>query len=692
MSKTVTQPKKRWPGWRVIYLTILLVATGGLLLTALVSLQPTSPTTLDLQVGTVAPIDIMAPIATAYESQVLTEQQREAAARAIRPIYTPPDTQVARQQVERLRSALTFITTTRADEFASHEQKLADLALLGDAFDPEIAETVLSLSDEQWQAVQQETVLVLQQVMRSTIREDQLDDARRSIPTLVSFSLPEEQAETVADLARIFLAPNSFYSEGLTEEKRQQTRDAVSPITRSFVRGETVVRRGKVLTETDLEALQQFGLLPGGNDKLNALNAAILVVLSMAFPILYLYRQPSLQENWRQIVYIGVFFLIFLFAARMTILGHTVLPYFFPATAYGLLIAVLFGDQTGIIFSISLSLLITHGMPNSLELTIYYILSSIFAILMLGRAQRIVSYFWAGLAAAVLGASVILAFQMLDPFTDLVGLLTLSGASLANGIISAILAILLHFFTAPFLGTTTILQLMELSRPDHPLLRFILMNAPGTYQHSLQVSNLAEQAAERIGADPMLTRVGALYHDAGKALNPQCFIENQAPGAPNIHESLIPLESSTIIIRHVTDGLELARKHRLPPLILNFISEHHGTMITRYQYIQAIQEAGGDKSLVDKEVFRYPGPQPQSRETALVMLADGCEARARAERPKTKEQLQELVKDTIDTRLALGQLDDTELTTRDLKTIIQSFTATLRGIYHPRIEYPKLNQ
>jgi putative nucleotidyltransferase with HDIG domain len=235
---------------------------------------------------------------------------------------------------------------------------------------------------------------------------------------------------------------------------------------------------------------------------------------------------------------------------------------------------------------------------------------------------------------------------------------------------------------------TTALQLMEISRPDHPLLQFILRNAPGTYQHSLQVSNLAEQGAEIIGADTLLTRVGAIYHDSGKALNPYFFIENQLPGNSNPHDSLDQVSSAQTIIRHVSDGLELARKHRLPRRIQDFIAEHHGTMKTRYQFSKAVEAAGGDESLVDESQFIYPGPRPRSRETAILMLADGSEARVRAERPADENQLRKVIKSVVENRLSSGQLDETNLTLRDLDELIDSFTTTLRGIYHPRLEYP----
>jgi putative nucleotidyltransferase with HDIG domain len=293
------------------------------------------------------------------------------------------------------------------------------------------------------------------------------------------------------------------------------------------------------------------------------------------------------------------------------------------------------------------------------------------------------------MAIAGAGMVMLLAFRL--PFTSMDGiaLLELSGAAVFSGLASSSIALLLQYFLAQTLGLTTALQLIEISRPDYPLLQFFLRNAPGTYQHSLQVANLAEQAAELIGADALLTRVGALFHDVGKAMNPIFFIENQTPGSINAHHDLDPAESAAIIIAHINDGVTLARKHRLPRRIDDFILEHHGTMITMYQHNQAVQAAGGDASKVDMEMFRYPGPRPRSRETALLMLADGSEARARAERPQDEESIRKMVLSTIEAAQKQGQLDNTQLTLRDLSTITDAFVTILRGTHHPRITYPK---
>ena len=232
------------------------------------------------------------------------------------------------------------------------------------------------------------------------------------------------------------------------------------------------------------------------------------------------------------------------------------------------------------------------------------------------------------------------------------------------------------------------MQLQEISHPDFPLLQMFLRKAPGTYQHSLQVANLAQQAAEKIEADPLLTRVGALFHDIGKVSDASFFIENQAPGNLNTHVDITPEEAAQKIIHHVLEGVALAHKYRLPRRIDDFILEHHGTMVTRYQYNQALEKAGGDASKVDMDQFRYPGPRPGSRETAILMIADGSEARARAEGAESDDDLRTIVRSVIERVQKENQLDNAPLTMRDLSLITDSFVTTLRGTYHPRIQYP----
>ena len=670
---------------------ILLILVSIISYGALVLPLALRPAALPLKVGDVSPSNYQAPRSIQYESEVRTEDARIAAENAVAPVYASPDPSIARRQIERLRTSLQYITLVRDDGNSTPEQKGTDIAALSDVtLKPETIEKIVALTPARWDTIQQESLSVLEQVLRRTIRDQDVETIRRSVPSLVSLALNEEQASLVAELVTAYVTPNSVYSVDLTEAAKQSEREAVQPVMEEYKSGEIIVLRGQILTSAQIEALQEFGLIQESAPWQNYAGAGALVVMMGGYVVLYFSRRrvPFLLDA-RSLVLVALIFIIFIVGARATIPNRTVLPYVFPLPAVGLLIATMFGVEAGIVFSFAISLLVPYALPNTLDLMPYFLASSLTGVLVLGSARRVWTFFRAGMAIAGAGIAMIIAFRMPFTQTDGIALLQLTGAALFSGLASSSIALLLQYFLAQSLGLTTALQLIEISRPDFPLLQFFLRHAPGTYQHSLQVANLAEQAAELIGADALLTRVGALFHDVGKSMNPSFFIENQPQGQMNTHEDIDPVDAASAIIAHVTDGVALARKHRLPRRIDDFILEHHGTMITRYQHNQAIEAAGGDASKVDIEKFRYPGPRPRSRETALLMLADGSEARARAQRPQTEDDLRKIVLSTIEMAQKQGQLDNTQLTLRDLSIITDSFVTILRGTHHPRIAYPK---
>ena len=670
----------------------LLAICSLLALGALVAPIAIRPSAINIAQGDVSGQDVQAPRTLTYSSEILTSQAKEDARSRIQPIYLPTDPAITRTQIEKLRVALNYITVVRFDSFATLDQKIQDLkALDGVTFQPEIITSILNLSDGRWQTIQQESLSVLEQAMRRTIRSDQEIEARRSIPTLINFSLPEDQAKVVTAVVEPFVAANSLFSQELTENAREEAAATIEPVTRTFISGETIARRGQIISPVVWEALDAFNLIETDDRREEMYAAVALVGLMSVFLALYFYRRKIAPiENFRALVVLSITFLIFLYGARIVIPNRTIMPYFFPIAAFALTLTSLYNLEAGLIFPLVLSILAAYGLPNSLDLTIFYIITGMVGVLILGKGRRIANYFWAGLAIGVAGSAVILAYRLSDAITDWVGLATLLGTAFINGLASASLTLLLQFLFSHLLGVTTALQLMDLMRPDHPLLQFMLRNMPGSYQHSLQVANLAEQAAEVLGADPLLTRAGAIFHDAGKGMNPSFFIENQVAGKIDSHDELKPAEAAATIIQHIHDGVSLCKKYRLPPRIQDFVREHHGTMITRYQYTQAVEAAGGDVTAVDMEQFRYPGPSPRSRETALLMLADGMEARSRSELPKDEAELRVIARKVIDYCQREEQLDQTNLTLRDLNTIAESFVKTLLTTYHPRIRYPEL--
>ena len=677
-------------GVRTLQLLVL-IATGIVSLAALTLPISSRPVRADLAQGMVAPVTLQAPRDIEYVSELRTEEARLAAERSVSPVYSSPDADIAREQIERLSTTLQIITTIRDDPAMDDAAKREAMEALSDIrLQPETIDIVLSVSPTRWTTIEDEALLLLEQNMRRAIHEEDAELVRDAVPSQVRLTISEQHANVVAEFVNAFIVPNSFYSAQLSLAAQEEARSSVEPVVQAYKSGETIVAAGDVITPADMEALRQLGLIQPGQDLEDVLGAAALVVLCAVFVPLYFYRRrrnTTLTDS-RSLLVIALIFIVFLVGARL-FSDRTLAPYGYPLQAAPLVFTALFGVELAVVLTLPLCLLAAYGFSTTFDLTAFYLLTSLVGLLSLGPARRFWGFIRAAVGVAVAGIAVLLAYRL--PFlpTDWIGMLQLGGAVAFAGFASAAAALLLQYIFAQSLGLTTALQLMDISRPDFPLQQFFLRNAPGTYQHTLQVANLAEQAAESIGADPLLTRVGAQFHDIGKALNPTFFVENQLPGKIDKHEDMAPKEAAATIIKHVTDGVHLARRHRLPDRIHDFILEHHGTLITRFQYNQAVEAAGADASKVDLDDFRYPGPRPRSRETAILMMADAVEARARAENPSAEEELRLLVRSVIDTVEKNRQLDDTQLTLRDLNLITESFVSTLRGTYHPRIQYPR---
>ncbi|MCJ7676396.1 MAG: HDIG domain-containing protein [Anaerolineales bacterium] len=677
-------------GWLAARLWVIFVA--GVVGAVLALSLPLSPqqTAVPLEVSEVAPVDIPAPYTLSYTSEILSEQARQTAESAVLDQYDPPDVRTARQQLDRLRSLLSFVDSIRGDPFASPEQRLGDLSGLSDLrLNAAQATALLELPEARWQALKLEAVAVLEQVMRSEIREGRTEEARRSVAARVSIAFPEDQATLVADIVSAFIVPNALYNDAATRGARQLARQQVDPILQSFASGQTIIARGDIATPLLIEALDAYGLLqPPDPWREVAVRTLLVTTLAVTLALFGLRIQPREIQSARFAAILAGSLVFATIGMQAMVPGRTLLPYLFPAATLPMLVAVLFGPGMGTAVALVSAGLAGYLAPYGLEMAMYTLLGGVMGALIIGRAERLSTFIWAGFAAGLASAAMVIVFRFPDPATDAFGKASLLGAALVSGLLSASLGFGLVLLVGNVFGITTNLQLMELSRPDHPLLQFILRNAPGTYQHSLQVANLAEQAARAVGANAALVRVGALYHDAGKALRPAFFIENQPPGQ-NVHGQMDPQASASVIVGHVRDGLELARKYRLPRRIQAFIPEHHGTLDASFQYRNAVEAANGDASKVDRRDFSYPGPRPRSRETAILMLADGLEAKARAENPEDEQAIERLAAWVVDDRLAKSQLDRTDLTLRDLDTIRRSFASTLKGIYHPRIRYPQ---
>ena len=379
--------------------------------------------TVSVVEGKVASQEIMSPYAVTYQSEVLTTERQQAAAKEVEPVYTRPDSDIARQQLNQLKDALDFIESVRVDQFSSQEQKYTDLgALDGIYISQGTANYILGLSDVRWQTIRQETVVILEQVMRNTIRVVDLEDARQQLPSLVSLSLSEDQVNLVVELASAFVAPNSFFSEEDTEIAKQEAIDNVPAVSRSIAAGETIVRRGEIVEAVDIEALQEVGLLSTFTGWQYQAGSLAVVVLCAAFIILYFLSYPTILKNTKKMTLLIILFLVFLGAARYFNPGHVVLPYIFPMAAYSLIVAALVERRTALFTTVPLAILSAYGMPFALDLTLYYSLGGLMGLLILRRPQRLSAYVSVGGIIAVSGAVILVAYRIIDPSTDVPGL------------------------------------------------------------------------------------------------------------------------------------------------------------------------------------------------------------------------------------------------------------------------------
>jgi len=677
----------RWWAWlRLILLgTVLAGVTGAVMV---LPLLPTERVVLEE--GDVAPRDIRAPRRFTYESALLRAAEQLRAAAGVRPVYTRPDPALARQQLDRARQVLDYLGSVRADTLASFAKQRGWILAVPELSDlpSETLDGLLALPDESWDRVQLETLAVIDQAMRREIREGYLEDTRGGVPALVSLDLSVEETAAAVALARHFLVSNSFLDPTATAQAQTRAREEVSSVLRTFEVNQIIVREGARVEALDIEALDQLGLRQSQVRWNDVAGAGLLAVLATAVLCLYLARfEPEVLWNGQQFFLLVLLTSFSVLVAGLMIPGGVVLRYLAPAPALAMLASATLGPHAGMATAVFLGGVTGVIADNSLEMTTYAAVGGLVAALSLRRVERISALFRAGTFVALAHLVVVVIFRLPQAAAEPGDLLVTALTGVINGGLSSSLALGVLFLIGPLFDITTTMRLIELSRPDHPLLQRLLREAPATYHHSLMVANLAEQAAERIGADALLARVGAYYHDVGKISRPYFFTENQVEGM-NPHDQLDPHTSAAVIIDHVKDGLDLARRYRLPRRVRAFISEHHGTNWVSFLYDRAV-ELAGDATRVDESDFRHQGPKPQGKETALVMLADGCEAAVRSVRPTSAEGVAEVVGRVIDQRVGGGQLGECDLTLCDLEIIRETFISALKGVFHPRIKYPQ---
>ena len=512
---------------------------------------------------------------------------------------------------------------------------------------------------------------------------------------------PAAVQHAVVDLARKLLQPNVTFNRKETEERKKQAIEGVKPVFFQIKRGEMIVREGERVREEHMPKLRALAEMKRRGDPISSLlGTALFVALVIGFGLLYLRQfKPKLLADHRALLLLAILMVGNLLCVRVSmVLVHalaesflvvegSMLLYALPFAAGGMLVTIFLGFDVGVLFSVMTSLLVGVLLRDNLAMPILALLGNLVAAFRVNQYGQRSAILLTGLLIGLANILTLMALALMGAnlFTwqraseALFGLL---GGLIAAVVVSAVLPLLESLFKL-----TTDIKLLELANLNHPLLRQLIVQAPGTYHHSMLVGTLAEAAAEAVGASALLARVSSYYHDIGKMLTPEYFVENQM-SHENKHDRLSPSMSALIIISHVKDGIKLAKEYKLPQRIIDIIPQHHGTNLIAYFYNKAKELEDPHVQQVQEEDYRYPGPKPQTREAAIVMLADKVEAASRVLAEPTPQRVRGLVQRIVSNIFMDGQLDECDLTLRDLQKIVDAFVRTLIAIFHHRIEYP----
>jgi cyclic-di-AMP phosphodiesterase PgpH len=682
------------PSWLLRGVAMVLAVLGvPLVLSASAFLQDTP-----IRLGEPSPRTVVAPDLIRVLDEEATERaQRDA--RAGVSVVTVEDEVARAAIVSDVRDAFSRVEAVRSagdgERPQTRAEQMEELAQRLPVLSSEGIRLVTGLSDSQLQQVANTAESVAAQLVREPIFEEQLDDVRtRSLRREIALrSFPPGVGEQVVEpIVRSALRSTMREDPEATEAERELAANQVQPIEQIFSPGTVIVTAGEDVTALQLAALQRRGLEGSEPWRFTLRVFALTSVLVLAVASYLRAYRPLVWGSVRKVLLLSTLFLLFAVTLEVvTLLPLTGATWLFilPVGALAMLATILFDPPIGVLMTIPVTALVAFTLPAEPGLVVFSAVASLGSVPLvsrlsargdLRRAAGKATLGYAGLAAVCAGV-----------FTGLQAMPLAAGVGLLNGILTSIILMGSLPFLESVFGILTATSLLDLADRNHPLLRELEQKALGSYNHSIMVSSMVERACRAIGADALLGSVMALYHDIGKVRRPYFFVENQFAIA-NPHDELEPRVSAVIIQEHVTDGIEMAASYRLPPEVVDGIATHHGTTLVSYFYRRAVQAAPEGEE-IDEEHYRYKGRRPTTKETAILMLADCCEGASRAaaqsNRNLARDDLQDIVTGLITDRVEDGQLDEANLTFRELRIVQDSFLETLVGVYHPRIAYPE---
>ncbi len=646
------------------------------------------PHRVSLEVGKPSPQTITAQkeVVDHHTTNLLKEEASEAV-----PETFDFDPGVLQEAEEGAAAFFTGILALKELEDPEEREEKAGETLAGLPFDLEEDEflALLETEREKLSGMQRSLNLMLRDILGQGVNPAGLDSTYRDLfEEVEKEGYTGELGAAAQTLIRHYVQPNLVYNHEATQRAREEARLAVEPV--RILKGALIVTEGQQVTETHVAQLEALGLQRQGADYgiLFGLSIMVLMIFAAVGIYLFLYEKDIYDQPALLLLYGLIVFITLLFSVAGSIFSGYLIP-----TAMGIiLIAVLFNHRLALLTTVVFGLLTGLVTGGDFRFVFIALLGGLVATYGVFKVNRRDDLAKAGLYVAALNAVAIVGLFLFagevrleyDFFRSFsVGVL----AGVGNGLISAVMAIGLLPYLETGFGLTTSVTLLELANPNQSLLRRLLREAPGTYHHSIIMANLAEAAAEAVGADPLLARVGAYYHDIGKLKRPYFFCENQI-AQTNPHERISANLSKLIITSHVKDGVEIGRKGKLPQIILDIIQQHHGTSLVAFFYMRAT-ECSPDREKVEESSFRYEGPKPHSKEAAIVMLADSVEAAVRSMVKPTAGKVEGMVRKIAREKLNDGQLDESNLTLGEVDRIIETFIHILSGIFHTRIEYPE---
>lgn len=667
----------------VIYVALGIVLYAVLIATVL-------PPRYAFEAKQTSPVTIRAPI-TAVDT-ALTLENREAAQSKVSKQYAQSTAVEAEalKNVDMLFQTAAEVVSNSSMSASQRVQKLEDAA--PKKVSPSTLQALVGLDAQQIGALQNTSEHIVRDLLGAPFYQSSLQQSTLLVESkLLNYNLDHVSRLIVQDAVISVLQPNMVYKPQATEQLRQQAAQGVPD---SYIhQGDVIVSKNGIVTQAVISQLKDVGLY-GRHPHYGILfGFAMFMFLAISLLRIYVEHRPRRRrvDNLMLLILALVLTLmsIFILLTKSVVNagGPVSIAYLMPISMGAMLITVLMDASMAVVTTFYLALLFGAAMNYDFWFTFIGVVASLVGAYSVDRVTHRGTFMRAGFLVSLMNIVAILAMQLLlsEGHIDVHQLLLFLGLGALNGLVSAILTMgILPFFETAF-GLLTAIRLLELSNPSNPLLKRLLMEAPGSYHHSLIVGNLAEAAAEMVGADPLVCRVGAYYHDVGKMRRPMFFVENQMT-KENPHDKIAPSLSHLIITSHVTDGLAMLEKAGLPKPIRDICATHHGTTILWYFYNKARELDKNGSVKVDD--YRYPGPRPKTRENAILMICDAVEAAVRSMSRPTPGRVEGVIRKIIKERLQDGQLDECDLTLQDLDVMVGAFMKTLKGIYHSRIEYP----